>query len=326
MKSIIAGLCFAAEAAAIVAPDPHIFAQLPVDVQKPTKWHVPKVPGFKNIVDYVGNPFQRKSTSGNPLDQALANVDRDLLREASEPHPHSFDYLSWVEESKFQRADFSRGLFHHSPAHPQSRRGYLPHFPLRLPRGAQHHPRPARHGCHQSAPHGAQLPPPLDHPPHPPHKKPRKRPHWRKRKIHHPKSNLTIYELISKSNYTKHAAKIIDSDKDLVQLLNSTTANYTVFVPTDLAFKRRPKHAQNLSKKALKDLILYHVSPGLYPAIRLVFGHTAPTLLEPKSLGDHPQRVLATWFGFRHGLRVNFYSTVLAANIVGRFLQAIPLN
>jgi len=107
----------------------------------------------------------------------------------------------------------------------------------------------------------------------------------------------------------------------LVQLLNSTTANYTVFVPTDLAFKRRPKHAQNLSKKALKDLILYHISPGLYPAIRLVFGHTAPTLLEPKSLGGHPQRVLARWFGFRRGLKVNFYSTVLAANIVGRFFK-----
>jgi uncharacterized surface protein with fasciclin (FAS1) repeats len=313
MKTVIAGLCLAAEAAAIVAPDPHVFAQLPLDVQRPTRWHIPNVPGFKKIADYVGNPFQHKTKSDNPLDQALATVDRNLLREASKPHPQSFEYLSWVEESKSKRGGLSHELFPHSSAHRQSRRGFLPQFPLK---GAEHHPPRARHGCHQSA---ANLAPPPDHPKHPPHKRPGKRPHWRKGKHHHHiKSNLTIYELISKSNYTKHAAKIIDSDKDLVQLLNSTTANYTVFVPTDLAFKRRPKHAQNLDKKALKNLILYHISPGLYPTIRLVFGHTAPTLLEPKSLGGHPQRLLTRFFGFRRGLKVNYYSTVLAANIVRR--------
>jgi len=86
-------------------------------------------------------------------------------------------------------------------------------------------------------------------------------------------------------------------------------------VPTDLAFRRKPKHLENLSKKALKDLILYHISPGLYPAIRLVFGHTAPTSLELGTLGGHPQRVLTRWFGFRRGLKVNLYSTILAANI-----------
>jgi uncharacterized surface protein with fasciclin (FAS1) repeats len=114
-------------------------------------------------------------------------------------------------------------------------------------------------------------------------------------------------------------AKIIEGDKDLVQLLNSTTANYTVFVPTDLAFKRRPKHLQDLSTKALKDIILYHISPGLYPAIRLVFGHTAPTSLELKTLGGNPQRVLTRWLGFHRGLKVNYYSTVLAPNIVSVF-------
>jgi len=154
--------------------------------------------------------------------------------------------------------------------------------------------------------------------PAPPHHPPgKKHPRWRKRKTHPPiQTNLTIYELISRSKHTKHAAKIIDSDKELVQLLNSTAANHTVFVPTDLAFRRRrPKHMQNLSKKALKDLILYHISPGRYPAIRLVFGHTTPTSLELETLGGHPQRVATKWLGFRRGLKVNWYSTILAANI-----------
>jgi hypothetical protein len=312
MKAVIAGLCLAAEAAAIVAPDPQIFAQLPLDVQRPTRWHVPKVPGFKKIVDYVGKPFQRPSKSENPLDQALEKADRKLLRHASEPHPQSFEYLSWVEDSHPPHIDFS-GDSPHAP-HPP-RRGYLQHIPLSIPRGRHHQPPP---GCHRSAPppHAAHLPPPPDHPGHPPHKRPGKGRGRRGKHHHHIKSNLTIYELISKSNYTKHAAKIIDSDKDLVQLLNSTTANYTVFVPTDLAFRRKPKHLENLSKKALKDLILYHISPGLYPAIRLVFSHTAPTSLELATLGGHPQRVLTRWFGFHRGLKVNLYSTILAANIV----------
>jgi uncharacterized surface protein with fasciclin (FAS1) repeats len=111
-------------------------------------------------------------------------------------------------------------------------------------------------------------------------------------------------------------AKIIEEDKDLVKLLNSTNANYTVFVPTDIAFKRKPKHVPNLSKEVLKDIILYHITPGLYPALRLVFGHTAPTSLELKTLGGNPQRVLTKWLGFHHGLKLNYYSSVLAPNIV----------
>src|ERR1700761_1394863 len=106
MKSVIAGLCLAAEATAMVAPDPAIFAQLPV-VQKPSaNWHVPKLPGLKKIVDYVGSPFPRTQASENPLDEALANVDKDLLREASDPAPQSFEYLSWIEESHSQNIEF----------------------------------------------------------------------------------------------------------------------------------------------------------------------------------------------------------------------------
>jgi hypothetical protein len=69
-----------------------------------------------------------------------------------------------------------------------------------------------------------------DHHDHPPHHGP---PHHGK--PHHPphsgEPNLTVYEMISKSNYTTKLAKLIDEYPDLVEKLNSTKANYTVFAP-----------------------------------------------------------------------------------------------
>jgi len=124
---------------------------------------------------------------------------------------------------------------------------------------------------------------------------------------------MTIYELISKSNYTTNLTKLIDSDKDLVSLLNSTKSNYTIFAPTDFAFKRIVDHLPKVPKEIVKRVLLYHILPDLYPSFKLIWSHTAPTLLEEKSLGGHPQRVLAKWLGF--GLKINYYNRVLAANI-----------
>jgi uncharacterized surface protein with fasciclin (FAS1) repeats len=135
---------------------------------------------------------------------------------------------------------------------------------------------------------------------------------------------LTIYELISKSNYTKILTKYIDQDPELVKTLNSTKANYTIYAPVDWAFKKLPKDFKP-SKELVKKVLSYHVSPGLYPTIRLAFTKTAPTLLEPKSLGGNPQRVIGKWLGFFRGFRLNYYSKILAANIV-RLLSTYSRN
>jgi Fasciclin domain len=120
--------------------------------------------------------------------------------------------------------------------------------------------------------------------------------------------------LISTSKFTRNLTKYIDDDKDLVNMLNSTKANYTIFAPTDWAFAKLPEHARKPSKEVIKNILLYHISPDFWPVGRLLFSHTAPTLLELNTLGGKPQRLLAK-FGFG-GIKLNYYSKMLASNIV----------
>ena len=49
---------------------------------------------------------------------------------------------------------------------------------------------------------------------------------------HHHKPNQTVYELISKSKYTTKLAALINEYEDVVELLNGTSTNFTVFAPT----------------------------------------------------------------------------------------------
>lgn len=153
------------------------------------------------------------------------------------------------------------------------------------------HRGPPRHGPHPGTPHHG----PHHGPPHHGHGKP----------------NLTVYQLISRSEYTTKLALIIDEYPDIVALLNGTNTNYTVFAPIDRAFEHIPKDA---SKEDIKKFLLYHVSPDFYPAGRVLVSHTIPTAYNEKALGNQPQR-LSLNIGLR-GLTVNFYSRIIAINIV----------
>lgn len=127
----------------------------------------------------------------------------------------------------------------------------------------------------------------------------------------HGKPNLTVYQLISRSEYTTKLASIIDEYPDIVTLLNGTNTNYTVFAPIDRAFEHIPKDA---SKEDIKKFLLYHVSPDFYPAGRVLVSHTIPTAYNEEALGNQPQR-LSLNIGLR-GLTVNFYSRIIAIDIV----------
>ena len=138
----------------------------------------------------------------------------------------------------------------------------------------------------------------------------------------HKKPTKTVYELIAGSKYTTKLAGLINEYDDLVDLLNGTTANFTVFAPTDKAFAKLPKHGPKPSKETLKKVLTYHVSGEFYPAGRVLANPTIPTLLEGTGLSkeskDTPQR-LNHQIGLR-GLTVNFYSRIVAIDIV-RSLQ-----
>jgi uncharacterized surface protein with fasciclin (FAS1) repeats len=60
---------------------------------------------------------------------------------------------------------------------------------------------------------------------------------------------------------------------------------YTVFAPTDRAFKRVPAEtleALGNDRKALRRVLLYHVADGRYPAARVVRKSSIPTLAGPR--------------------------------------------
>jgi len=101
----------------------------------------------------------------------------------------------------------------------------------------------------------------------------------------------------------------------LVETLNGTKANYTVFAPTDRAFKKIPKDHKEPSDELIKKVLTYHFSPDFYPAGRILVSHTVPTALGEDALGGEQQRLRIS-LGLR-GLSVNFYSRVVAANIFG---------
>lgn len=155
----------------------------------------------------------------------------------------------------------------------------------------------------------------LDKPHHGKPRKPHHPPHHRPHHGHHGPSNKTVYEIIASSKYTTKLAKLINEYPDLVETLNGTAANYTVFAPTDAAFEKLPKGHKKPSKELIKKVLAYHVSPSFYPAGRILVTHTIPTALGEDSLGGEPQR-LRVGLGLR-GLAVNFYSKVIAVNIFG---------
>lgn len=159
---------------------------------------------------------------------------------------------------------------------------------------------------HDDASHG-----PLHHKPGKPgHGKPKHPPH-------HHKPNETVYQLIAGSKYTTKLAKLISEYEDLVEALNSTSANFTIFAPTDSAFDKVPDHAPKPSKEQLKAILSYHVVPDVYPAGRVLVTHTVPTLLKGEHLSSQPKpQRLAFKLGLR-GLTVNFYSRIVAINVFG---------
>lgn len=148
---------------------------------------------------------------------------------------------------------------------------------------------------HGHTPHG----PPHGHPPHGPH---------------HDRPNSTIYEKISKSNHTRIFTRIINQYDEVVQYLNSTSTNYTVFVPIDAAFEgiHHPHH--NFSKEAILHWLEYHISPEVFTIHDFFDVQTVPTLRHEVTKSKFPQRI-STSFS-RKGLTLNYHSHVIRPDIV----------
>lgn len=124
-------------------------------------------------------------------------------------------------------------------------------------------------------------------------------------------SNYTIWELISQSNHTDKFASYFKDHKDVIDILNSTEANSTLFVPINEAFEHLPEH-EKPSDEYVDEGLRYHIALGDQHTGFLFPTHTLPTALNEKFLGGKPQRLrLSTSL---RGVFVNFYSKVVAAN------------
>lgn len=155
-----------------------------------------------------------------------------------------------------------------------------------------------------------------EHPPHhPPHHKPHHGRGGHGHHGHHGPPNKTVYELINESKYTTKLAKLINKYDNLVEVLNGTSANFTIFAPTDKAFEKIPDHHKDVSDELIYQVLLYHVSPHFYPAGRVLVTHTIPTMKNETDLGHEAQR-LRVGLGLK-GLAVNFYSRIVAIDIFG---------
>ncbi|KAK4145748.1 fasciclin domain protein [Dichotomopilus funicola] len=148
---------------------------------------------------------------------------------------------------------------------------------------------------------------------------------------HHGDPEKTLYELIKESKHTTKFAKLIEEHDEIKQLLQDTEHNYTVFVPTDRAFKHLPHHGKHgkhgddgddddkhhhhkPSKEFITALLKYHIVPGLFSSHRIHATGTIPTTLhitslEPSSLSpSSSQRIRAFTTPLIHFTRLNFFT------------------
>jgi len=290
-------LPFATLGSALILPSEQVFNDLAIEDHHSSDW-ARKVNAVEDdFVSEVEELIEEGSKQAKSAWERITDSSKALLHSAWESASEhieaieeqtqtaSREFEDWLQSSgSFEQfVDREDGPPHHGPPH---------HGPP-----PPHHP-PGREPHH----------PPPHHGPRPPH---HKKPHCPK----HGTANYTIYQLIAGSNYTTKLAKLINEYPDLVETLNSTKANFTVFAPTDKAFEKIPEHAHKPSKELLLKVLQYHVLPEAYPAFRVLNTHTAPTLLVAEHLaaGPQPQRV-AFKLGLR-GLTVNWRSRIIAVNI-----------
>ena len=133
------------------------------------------------------------------------------------------------------------------------------------------------------------------------------------------KSNLTLYEMINKSEHSTVFAKLVSEFDDIVKELNSSSSTHTVFVPTDEAFEKY-SHVPKPPKEYLRSFIEYHIAPDVLPLRKVFSSRTIPTLLEQSELGPYPQRI-SIQLDLR-GLMLNYMSHPIRPNIVGSSVHA----
>jgi hypothetical protein len=100
----------------------------------------------------------------------------------------------------------------------------------------------------------------------------------------------TIWELVKESEHTSRLAELIAGDHDLVDILNSTESNYTIFALTNHALERLPRGRDGLSRQATSSLLRYHIVDGKVSIDQVLGYQTLSTKLRESALGSKMQQ------------------------------------
>ncbi|CAG8550953.1 12509_t:CDS:2 [Ambispora leptoticha] len=103
-----------------------------------------------------------------------------------------------------------------------------------------------------------------------------------------PKDKKTLYELISSDKRFTVLAKLVDEDEKLIEVLNKSEANLTLFAPVDSAFDH-VKHWP--SKECIRKAILYHIVPKTLCSYLIRTSRVLNSSITEPYLNDEPQKL-----------------------------------
>lgn len=241
-----------------------------------------------DIIGKIENPEGSLSVSKTGLENASGaaifddGLDAFHRLKLEQPFPDSYEYF-----------DGHAWMSHHA----QSTDSLFANFPYEELAFDE------SHGCHCHCTH-------QDHHSH--EKYPKMPPHDH----HGPRTDSTLFDIITNSKHMTRLAKLIKEDDDLVHLLKDPKANLTIFAPEDEAFDRLPnKDPKDVPKDLLRRVLMYHVADGTHDSQDLVYHNTLVTKLHEDDLGKGTHQRVRIGFGSR-GPAVNYYSKLTMVDVV----------
>lgn len=126
---------------------------------------------------------------------------------------------------------------------------------------------------------------------------------------------LTIYQTLqSLEGAAGEFTKLLDGFPELVDSLNSTEVEHTLFLPIDAAFDKIPDKFKHPSKEALEKFLRYHLVAGTKLAGDVVTSYTLESEAHESHLGGENQRIRVG--ASLAGVTLNGYAKIKAVDIV----------
>lgn len=109
-------------------------------------------------------------------------------------------------------------------------------------------------------------------------------------------SSDTLLDLIKNSKHSSMFYDFIKDYPDIVNRLESTSSNTTVFVPNNHAFKRmlhgKKKENLEIPKEIIEKILTYHLAPGCFDSSALRWRNTIDSALPDDLLGENEHQRL----------------------------------